>query len=89
MSTEPKCPVPHGQGQNPSTATETSSPMHGAVTINSRKVIRNEDWWPDRLDLAVLSQNNALVDPSTPPSTTPPSSSPSTSTPSSPTSTPS
>jgi catalase-peroxidase len=37
--------------------------MHGAVTIDSRKIIRNEHWWPDRLDLDVLSQNNELVDP--------------------------
>jgi catalase-peroxidase len=54
-----KCPVPHGQ----TTATETSSPMHGAVTHNSRKIMRNEHWWPDRLDLAVLHQNTKLADP--------------------------
>ena len=67
MSDQMKCPVPHGQsagGPSPDvTATETSSPMHGAVTSNSRKIMRNEHWWPDRLDLAVLSQNNQLVDP--------------------------
>jgi catalase-peroxidase len=61
MSTEAKCPVPHGN--NPSTATETASPMHGAVTHNSRKITRNEHWWPDRLDLAVLHQNTELADP--------------------------
>ncbi|HMG01598.1 MAG TPA: catalase/peroxidase HPI [Edaphobacter sp.] len=61
MSTEPKCPVPHGG--NPSTSTETASPMHGAVTHNSRKITRNEHWWPDRLDLAVLHQNTKLADP--------------------------
>ncbi len=61
MSNEMKCPVPHGQ-----TATETSSPMHGAVTTNSRKITRNEHWWPDRLDLAVLAQNNSLADPMDP-----------------------
>ncbi len=61
MSTEPKCPVPHGG--NPATATETASPMHGAVTTNSRKITRNEHWWPDRLDLAVLHQNTKLADP--------------------------
>jgi catalase-peroxidase len=69
VSNEMKCPVPHGQtaGPNPeTTATETASPMHGAVTIDSRKVIRNEHWWPDRLDLAVLSQNNSLADPMDP-----------------------
>jgi len=65
MSNEMKCPVPHAAGgpAPETTATETSSPLHGAVTINSRKVTRNEHWWPDRLDLAVLSQNNSLVDP--------------------------
>jgi catalase-peroxidase len=67
MPSEMKCPVPHGQtagGPGPGvTATETASPMHGAVTTNSRKIVRNSEWWPDRLDLSVLSQNNALVDP--------------------------
>jgi catalase-peroxidase len=70
MPEEMKCPVPHGQaphaagGPPPSvTATEDASPKHGAVTSNSRKIINNEHWWPDRLDLAILSQNNALVDP--------------------------
>jgi catalase-peroxidase len=62
MSDEMKCPVPHGQ----TTATETASPMHGAVTIDSRKITRNEHWWPDRLDLAVLAQNNELADPMDP-----------------------
>jgi catalase-peroxidase len=61
MSDEMKCPVPHGA--NPSTSTETASPMHGAVTTNSRKIVRNEHWWPDRLDLAVLHQNTKLADP--------------------------
>jgi catalase-peroxidase len=66
MSNEPKCPVTGVTGDRPAanvTATETSSPMHGAVTHNSRKIVRNSEWWPDRLDLAVLSQNNQLVDP--------------------------
>jgi catalase-peroxidase len=61
MSNEMKCPVPHGG--NPSTSTETASPMHGAVTHNSRKIMRNEHWWPDRLDLAILHQNTKLADP--------------------------
>jgi catalase-peroxidase len=61
MSNEMKCPVPHGS--NPSTSTETASPLHGAVTHNSRKITRNEHWWPDRLDLAVLHQNTKLADP--------------------------
>jgi catalase-peroxidase len=63
MSNEMKCPVPHGQPSAETTATETSSPMHGAVTTNSRNIQRNEHWWPDRLDLAVLHQNNKLADP--------------------------
>src|SRR5271170_686800 len=62
MSNEAKCPVPHGASPNV-TATETASPMHGAVTHNSRKITRNEHWWPDRLDLAVLHQNTKLADP--------------------------
>jgi catalase-peroxidase len=61
MSNEMKCPVPHGE--NPATKTETASPLHGAVTHNSRKITRNEHWWPDRLDLAVLHQNTKLADP--------------------------
>ena len=61
MSDEMKCPVPHGG--NPATATETASPMHGAVTTNSRKITRNEHWWPDRLELTVLHQNTKLADP--------------------------
>ncbi len=60
MSNEMKCPVPHGQ------SAATSSPMHGAVTTNSRNIMHNEHWWPDRLDLAVLAQNNELVDPLAP-----------------------
>jgi catalase-peroxidase len=57
-----KCPVPHSAG-GPATATATESPLHGAVTHNSRNIVRNADWWPDRLDLAVLHQNNQLADP--------------------------
>ena len=66
MSNEMKCPVPHGQPSAQTTATETASPMHGAVTIDSRKITRNEHWWPDRLDLAILAQNNELADPMDP-----------------------
>ena len=50
-------------GGHPETATETASPKHGAVTHNSRKVVRNAEWWPDRLDLAILHQNTKLADP--------------------------
>jgi catalase-peroxidase len=63
MSDEMKCPVPHGQPSAQTTATELESPKHGAVTLNSRKIQNNAAWWPDKLDLAVLSQNNKLVDP--------------------------
>jgi catalase-peroxidase len=63
VSDEMKCPVPHGQPTAQTTATETSSPLHGAVTHNSRKITRNEHWWPDRLDLAILHQNTKLADP--------------------------
>jgi catalase-peroxidase len=65
MSEEMKCPVPHSAGgPAPSvTATETESPLPGAVTSTSRRIVRNMEWWPDRLDLSILSQNNQLVDP--------------------------
>jgi len=63
MSNEMKCPVPHGDAATPATSTDTSSPMHGAVTHNSRKILRNFEWWPERLDLAVLHQNTKLADP--------------------------
>jgi catalase-peroxidase len=59
LSEEMKCPVPHGGV----TATETSSPKHGAVTHTSRKIVSNSEWWPDRLDLAILHQNTKLADP--------------------------
>ena len=67
MSGEMKCPVPHGSNGGPSvTATETESPMHGAVTHTSRRIVNNSEWWPDRLDLAVLHQNTKLADPMDP-----------------------
>ncbi len=61
MPEEMKCPVPHGGSSI--TATETESPKHGAVTHTSRNVLSNYEWWPDRLDLAVLHQNTKLADP--------------------------
>lgn len=64
MAEAMKCPVPHGQ--HPETRTETESPKHGAVTHNSRKILNNSEWWPDRLDLAVLHQNTKLADPMDP-----------------------
>ena len=65
MATEMRCPVPHG-ANGTTTKTELESPMHGAVTHNSRKVLSNAEWWPDRLDLAVLHQNTKLADPMDP-----------------------
>ena len=57
MSNEAKCPVTQ------STAAATESPMHGAVTTTSRKIMTNSDWWPNQLNLAVLHQNSALSNP--------------------------
>ena len=37
--------------------------MPGAVTSTSRKIVRNMEWWPERLDLAILHQNSNLADP--------------------------
>jgi catalase-peroxidase len=68
MPEEMKCPVPHAAGGPPPsvTATELESPMPGAVTSTSRRIINNEHWWPDRLDLSILAQNNSLADPMDP-----------------------
>ena len=65
MATEMKCPVPHG-ANGATTRTELESPMPGAVTHTSRRVVNNMEWWPDRLDLAVLHQNTRLADPMDP-----------------------
>ncbi len=65
MATEMKCPVPHG-ANGAITRTELESPMPGAVTHTSRRVVNNMEWWPDRLDLAVLHQNTRLADPMDP-----------------------
>jgi catalase-peroxidase len=58
LSTEAKCPVVHGA--------ETQSPMHGAVTHTSRQIIRNSEWWPNRLELTILHQNSSLSNPMNP-----------------------
>jgi catalase-peroxidase len=60
LSTEAKCPVVHDSGD------QTSSPLHGAVTHTSRQIIRNSEWWPNRLDLAILHQNSTLSNPMDP-----------------------
>jgi catalase-peroxidase len=63
MSNEPKCPVVHGASAEAVAGTDPSSHEHGAVTMNSRKVLSNEEWWPNRLNLAILHQNSALSNP--------------------------
>ena len=67
MSDEMKCPVTGVTGDRPpanaANPTNPVDPMHGAVTSNSRKILRNYEWWPERLDLAVLHQNTKLADP--------------------------
>ena len=63
QTAEMKCPVPHGNNGKSVTATETEAPNHGAVTHTSRRIVNNMEWWPDRLDLAVLHQNTKLADP--------------------------
>ncbi len=55
-----KCPVVHGSTAREN---ETKSPLHGAVTHTSRKIIKDSEWWPNRLELAILHQNNALANP--------------------------
>jgi catalase-peroxidase len=40
--------------------------MHGAVTTTSRQVIRNFQWWPHQLNLAILHQNSDLSNPMDP-----------------------
>ena len=65
MSNEAKCPVTGIQGERPA-ADPTASPLHGAVTIDSRNISRNFTWWPEQLNLAILAQNNTLVDPMDP-----------------------
>ncbi len=46
-STESKCPFPHGQ---------KNAPVGGNGTSN-------KDWWPNRLNLAILRQHSSLSDP--------------------------
>jgi catalase-peroxidase len=50
MSTEAKCPVPHGTA-------------HGAVTTSHGAARRNVDWWPNQLNLTPLNQQSPLVNP--------------------------
>ena len=60
MSTEAKCPVVHDSGDR------TSSPLHGAVTHTARQIKHNSEWWPNRLDVAILHQNSTLSNPMDP-----------------------
>ncbi len=59
LSTETKCPVVHD-------ANATESPKHGAVTTTSRQIKTNAEWWPNRLNLAILHQNSSLSNPMEP-----------------------
>ncbi len=63
MPEEMKCPVVHGSAAREN---ETASPLHGAVTTTSRKITRNAEWWPNRLELSILHQNTALANPMEP-----------------------
>ncbi len=66
MQESMKCPVPHSGNGASVTSTELESPKHGAVTHTSRRIVSNMEWWPDRLDLAILHQNTKLADPMEP-----------------------
>ncbi len=59
MSDQMKCPVAHS-------GAETSSPMHGSVTHTASQIKTNAEWWPNRLNLAILHQNSALSNPMEP-----------------------
>jgi catalase-peroxidase len=50
MSTEAKCPVPHGSA-------------HGAVTTSHGAARKNPDWWPNQLHLKILNQHSPLNNP--------------------------
>ena len=40
--------------------------MPGAVTTTASRIRMNVDWWPNRLDLAILHQNTSLANPMAP-----------------------
>jgi catalase-peroxidase len=46
-----KCPVMH---EAPASSATTTPPVSGT---------KNDDWWPNQLDLTVLRQNSELSDP--------------------------
>jgi catalase-peroxidase len=50
MSSEAKCPV-------------TNESAHGAVTTSHGAARRNHDWWPDQVNLKLLSQHSPLNNP--------------------------
>ena len=50
MSNEAKCPVAHESA-------------HGAVTTSHGAARRNHDWWPDQVNLKILSQHSPLNNP--------------------------
>src|SRR5271154_1520844 len=49
MSNEAKCPVAHGE--------------HGAVTTSHGAARKNNDWWPNQLNLTPLNQQSPLINP--------------------------
>ncbi|MFA9212767.1 MAG: catalase/peroxidase HPI [Candidatus Methylacidiphilales bacterium] len=52
-----KCPVMHSE-----TTTETSAPNPEVSSVNP-KGKKNNEWWPNQLNLSVLRQNSTLSDP--------------------------
>jgi catalase-peroxidase len=60
LSNEMKCPVMNG------TDNATKSPIPGAMITTAGRMRTNVDWWPNRLDLAILHQNTALANPMAP-----------------------
>ena len=50
MSNEAKCPVTHESA-------------HGAVTTSHGAARKNPDWWPDQINLKILSQHSPLNNP--------------------------
>lgn len=48
------------------TQTESKCPFSGQATITFSPFRSNKDWWPNQLNLKILSQNNELTDPMDP-----------------------
>ena len=56
MADEMKCPVVRGTVEQPPAG-------HGAVTTSHGAARKNADWWPNQLNLKILSQHSPLNDP--------------------------